>query len=103
VPNYLLKHWNDYASWEIAKALHYVVLTATKEVILVSSFLYIFANEITIVDNQSWIFVHCYVVVGWKQMPILFTFECLVEGGVATNIKNVILAIFITYGRLTNE
>jgi hypothetical protein len=57
----------------------------------------------TIIDNQSWIFFHCYVVVGWKQMPILLIFECLVKGGVATNIKNVILATLITYGGLTNE
>jgi hypothetical protein len=40
------------------------------------------------------------VVVGWKQIPILFTLERLVEGGVVVNIKNVILAAPITYGGL---
>jgi hypothetical protein len=43
------------------------------------------------------------VVVGWKPIFILFSFECLVEGGTVVNIKNVILATFITYGGLTNE
>jgi hypothetical protein len=60
-------------------------------------------DEMTIVDNQSWIFFHCYVVVGWKQMPILFTLERSVEGGVTANIKNVILATLITYGGVIYE
>jgi hypothetical protein len=29
------------------------------------------------------------MVVGWKQMPILLTFECLVEGGAIANIKKM--------------
>ncbi len=36
-------------------------------------------------------------------MPILLTLEHLVKGGVATNIKNMILDAFITYGGLINE
>jgi hypothetical protein len=43
------------------------------------------------------------VVVGWRPVLILFSFECLVEGGTIVNIKNVILVAFITYGVLTNE
>jgi hypothetical protein len=29
-------------------------------------------SEMIIVENQSWILVHYYVVVGWKKMPIFF-------------------------------
>lgn len=64
VPNNPFKHCSDWARWEIAKVLHYVVLRAIKEVILASSFLSISTNEVTTIDNHSWIFVHCYVVVG---------------------------------------
>jgi hypothetical protein len=52
-----------------------VVLCATKEVILAFSFLSIFANEITTLDNQSWISLDCYVVVGWENKIKLFTLE----------------------------
>jgi len=76
--------------------IHHVVLIAIKKIILASRFLPIFANEITIVDNKSWISMHCYVVASWRWVPILFTFECLVESGIATNIKSVILVAFIT-------
>jgi hypothetical protein len=66
VPNNPLKHWSDCVGWEIAKGLHCVVLIAIKKFIMASSFLYISIDEMTIVDNQSWISIHCYVVIGWK-------------------------------------
>ncbi len=43
-----------------------MVLTAIKKVILVSSFFFISVNEMITIDNESCIFVQCYVVVGWK-------------------------------------
>ncbi len=70
---------------------------------MASSFFFIFIDEVTIIDNQSWIFVHFYVVIGWKQMPILLTFGHFVEGGIVANIKNMILVILITYGGLTDK
>jgi len=36
-------------------------------------------------------------------MPILLTLECLVEGGVVVNIKNVILVTLITYDGLVMD
>ncbi len=30
-------------------------------------------SEMIIVENQSWILAHYYVVVGWKNLPILFS------------------------------
>jgi hypothetical protein len=66
VPNNPFKHRNDCARWEIIEALHHVVLTTIKKVILVSNFLSIFANEVITFNNQSWIFIHCCVVVVWK-------------------------------------
>jgi hypothetical protein len=47
--------------------------------------------------------MHCYVVAHWKWVPILFTFECLVEGGTIINIKSVIMVTLIMYGGLTNK
>jgi hypothetical protein len=75
VPNYPSKHWNDCGTWEIAELLHNVVLNAIKEVILAFNFLLVFTNEITIVDNQSWISIHCYMVAGLKRIPIMFALK----------------------------
>ncbi len=71
-------------------------MIATKKVIFASCFLPIFAHEITIVDNKSWISMHCYVVASWRRVLVLFTFERLVENGIATNLKSAILVALIT-------
>ncbi len=56
----------------------------------------------TIINNQSWISIHYYVLVGWKILPILFTLECI-EGEIVVDIKIVILTTFITYGGLIEK
>jgi hypothetical protein len=68
------------------------VLTTTKITILASNFLSPFANEVIAIDNQSWISIHYYLVATWKHKHVLFTFERLVESGIATNIKVVIIS-----------
>jgi len=67
------------------------VLTNIKETILASNFLSLFANEIIAIDKQSWISIHYYLVATWKHMHVLFTLERFVEGGIATDIKVVII------------
>jgi hypothetical protein len=47
--------------------------------------------------------MHYYVVVNWKQIPILVALEHLVEGGTAANIRSVIMVTLIMYGDLMNE
>jgi hypothetical protein len=66
------------------------VLIAFKEAISTSPLLSIFIDEIIIIDNQSWISIHCYVEEGWKCVLILLTLKWLVEGEITTNIKVVI-------------
>ena len=50
------------------------------------AFIFIFSvesmdnNEMIIEENQSWILVHYYVVVGWKRMPICFHLNVLRVG-----------------------
>ncbi len=95
--NYPSKHWSDHARWEIVESLHNVVMSAIKKAIMALNFIFIFANEMTTVDNQSWILVHYYGMTSWKKMPILTTFKHL-EGGTIVNIKIMILVILITYG-----
>jgi len=34
---------------------------------------WLFVDDVLIIDHQYWIFVHVYVVEGWKKMLILLT------------------------------
>ncbi len=51
-------------TWLGIEYLRHVVLIATKEAISTSPFLSIFIDEIIIIDNQSWVSIHCHVEEG---------------------------------------
>ncbi len=80
--------------------MHHFALITTKEIILASSFLSISIDEVIIINNQSWISIHCDVMIGFNCVAILFILECLVEGGNATNIKTIIVFALMSYGGL---
>jgi hypothetical protein len=66
----------------------FIILVFVTPLILISNFLSL-SRQIIIIKNQSWISIHCYGVVVWKCVHVLFTFDQLVEGGTTTNIKVV--------------
>jgi hypothetical protein len=89
---------------KLLKFLHYVVLISINEEKKISPFLSNFAEEVMTIKeskNQSWISIHCYVVVGFKLLLILFTLKCLVESGTTiTNIEATICFVLLVYGGL---
>jgi hypothetical protein len=40
-----------------------------------TNFIFINVNKVITIDNISWIFLHLYVVQGWKQFRICATIE----------------------------
>jgi hypothetical protein len=71
------KHWIDSSEWGMARALHSVVLKQMKMVLQQKFFISINCDEITTLDNQSWISMHVYLVENWRRQPILLNFEKL--------------------------
>jgi hypothetical protein len=55
-------------------------------------------NEITVVDNGSWICSHAYVVELWVKVPILLQIECIMNGSGNNNLIEVIIAALMKYG-----
>jgi hypothetical protein len=43
-----------------------LVVGIHSKAINVASFLFVNANEVIVIDNTSWIFIHLYVVQVWK-------------------------------------
>jgi hypothetical protein len=48
-------------------------------------------NEVSIVNNQSWISIHAYVLVDWEQVLLLLSLERLTEGSTAAHINKIII------------
>jgi hypothetical protein len=81
----------------MAIAMHNVILKQTMLLIQHARFISITCDEVTTLDNQSWIFVHVYIVKSWCRVPILLNLERIVNGGTSNNLTSVIirsLAIF---------
>lgn len=47
-------------------------------------------DELTTIDNQSWLFVHAYVIDDWKQLPLLLNIYKVVDETIAHNMTSLI-------------
>jgi hypothetical protein len=64
----------DSSGYQIAKAMHDVVLSKVVFIILKVNYVVINVDEVTIVDVQHWIYIHAYYVLKNKMHnPILLT------------------------------
>jgi hypothetical protein len=48
--------------WVMVECMHKQIIKRVKEVIASSKYLALFCDEITTIENQSWISIHSYVV-----------------------------------------
>ena len=92
-----LKHWTEGSDWEMAESLFNVVQTKRKEVVSTIPYLSITCDEVTTLDNQSWISIHIYTIQKWERVPMLLCLQRMAEGGGVDHIIKMIL------GALTNE
>jgi hypothetical protein len=87
----------------IVKAMHCIVLIITKEVIFATRFLAMGRDEVTMVDNQSWVNIKAYLVDDFKCISILLTLEKLIDNGIIDNLTTMILNFLPIYGDLIIE
>jgi len=71
-----------------------------KEVVASSRYLSLFCDEVTTIDNQSWISIHSYVVQDWCRLPILIYIEQVTEGGGSNNLTKIIVGALKEEGRV---
>jgi len=69
----LWKHWTNTTGWSMAEAMHDFVFQSIHLVGKKAQLIFVSCFEMTIVDNQSWILTHVYVVEGWKRLLSLLT------------------------------
>jgi hypothetical protein len=60
-------------------------------------------DEATMIDNQSYVSIHAYLLEGFKKLPILLNLKMLVGGGIINNLSNVVLNCLPIYGDLTMQ
>jgi hypothetical protein len=56
------KQWSDNSSWTMAKFMHQEVLRVTRAIVGVARYVALSYDEVFTMDNQSWLFVQCYLM-----------------------------------------
>jgi hypothetical protein len=56
-------------------AMHNVILKHYTLLVQQARFILINCDEVTTLDNQSWISIHVYIVENWCRVPILLNLE----------------------------
>jgi hypothetical protein len=67
-----------------------VVFIITKVAIHKVNFIFVSCDEVTNINNQSWILMHVYVVEDFNRIPILVNFQCVTKGASTNNLTTMI-------------
>jgi hypothetical protein len=81
----------------MVKVMHDVVFHATKDVVKKSKYISMSCDELTTIDNQTWLFVHAYVMKKWKKLPILLNLQKVVDGSTTDNLTSFISQSLVEY------
>ncbi len=57
-------------------------------------------DEMRTIDNQTWLFMHVFVIDEWKHVPILFNLQW-VDAVMSNILMEMIVASFVNYGSVS--
>ncbi len=60
-------------------------------------------DEVSIVDNQSWLFVHCYVVQNWVRILIFISLDRVFESSSSDDLTKFIMETLTIDGGLPKD
>jgi hypothetical protein len=66
-------HWSNSIGWEMANYIHELMVKETRDSVQVAKFISFSCDEITILDQQSWVSIHAYVVENWQHTLLLLS------------------------------
>jgi hypothetical protein len=90
VPKNSKKHWAKLVLQEVLKVIRAIVGATCYPACR--------CDEVFVVDNQSWLYVHCYVMHNWVRIPILISLDQVVEGSRNDKMTKVIMEALIIGG-----
>jgi len=80
-----------------------LLLQSIHNVVNVVNFLFVSADEVTTIDNASWISCHIYVVQSWKRNPLLVCVEKIEVQGTTNNVFQFMLKALETLAGVNVE
>ena len=105
VKNVPQKHWSETSGWEMNKHLYASVLAALKEVVQSARIISVSTDEVTAINNMSWLGAHVYAMNSWKRVPHLLLLSCVSDGdgGTANSLTDTIMFSLLGEGALLEK
>jgi hypothetical protein len=73
VPDLPSAHWCDSSGWIMAGYIYKIVLDETRRLIANARYVAVTVDEVTAVDNSSFLSIHAYIVQNWVRIPLLIS------------------------------
>jgi len=64
-------HWSNLVGWEMASYMHELVVKKTRDFIQATKSISLSCDEVIVLDQQSWVSIHAYVVKNWQHSLLL--------------------------------
>jgi len=103
VPDLPAAHWCDNSGWVMATYMYKQVMEETKRLISAARFVAVTVDEVTAVDNSSWLSVHAYIVQDWIRIPLLISLQRVECSPTAENLTELIVGSVSAGGGLDAE
>ena len=100
VPDCPAQHWCDGSGWQIAEYMYAELQLTMKKLVQEARYIAVTVDEVTTVDNGSWLSVHCYVVKDWIRMPLLVSLQRVTTAANSNNITTLIMDSVLSSGGL---
>jgi uncharacterized protein YebE (UPF0316 family) len=85
----------------MAKFMHQKVLTMA--IVGVVHYVVLRCDEVFTMGNQSWLFVHCYVMHNWVKISTLISLGLVIEGLGSDNLTKVIMEALMIGGGVARD
>jgi hypothetical protein len=75
----------------MAECMHKQIIKRVKNYITSSKYLALSSDEVTTINNQSWILIYSYVVQDWCRILVFISLELITNGRGVDNLTKVIM------------
>ena len=100
VPNYPVNHWSINSGWEWASCIAQVEIEDVQRKIKESTFIALSLDEVTTIDNTSWVCIHVYTVQNNVRQPHLLYVTKLRDNATAETLFQLVKSNLIEYGAM---
>lgn len=103
VPDMPGAHWCDNSGWLMAGYMYKQVIEEMRRLIGAARYLAVTVDEVTAVDNSSYLSVHAYIVQDWVRVPLLVSLQRVECTPNAENLTSLIMEAVANGGGLDSE